>query len=67
LSRTELKLRAKLNRLRTQADRLEAAANRPIEAAVASYERGAWRSGDTAAGKNGEHKTPGYSISSSRA
>jgi hypothetical protein len=56
LSRTEAKLRAKLNRLRTQTDRLEAAANRPIEAAIASHERIAWRSSDTGAGKNGEHK-----------
>jgi hypothetical protein len=56
LSRTEVKLRAKLNRLRAQADYLEAAANRPIEAAIASDERVAWQYGDAAAGKNGEHK-----------
>jgi hypothetical protein len=56
LSRTQVKLRAKLNRLRAQADDLEAAANRPIEAATASDEPIARQYGDAGAGKNGEHK-----------
>ena len=49
-------LRAKLNWVRAQVARLEDAANRLIEAVIASSERIGRQHGPAATGRNGEHK-----------
>lgn len=49
-------LRAELDRVRGQVTRLEDAANRPIEAVIASYEHIASRYGDATVGRTGGRK-----------